>query len=178
LGCGEAGGGKDALVESDEEAFAAGEDGAVGALEFGLVEELAVGGAVGFGCAAEVAGYEDEGLVERGGAEVVDLHVTGHGEDVEWAVEFAHGFVEERGDDAAVDVAGRALVHAVELDLSGCRDGVWVRGIGDEGEVESLGVSGAAAEAVVGALVDGEGVHRGGGVAVGVVCGHGFWVAR
>ena len=123
---GEAGGGEDFFVEGDEDAFGAGEDGAVGALDFGLVEELAVGGAVGFGGAVEVTGYEDERLVERDGAEVVDLHVAGHGEDVEGAVELAHGFVEEGGDDAAVDVAGRAFVHAVELDV--CGGGDVVRG--------------------------------------------------
>ncbi len=109
------------FVEGDEESFAAGEDGAVGALEFGLVEELAVRGAVGSGGAVEVTGYEHQGLVERGGFEVVNLHVTRHGEDVKGAVELAHSLVEERGDDASVDVAGRAFVHAVELDL--CRRG-------------------------------------------------------
>jgi hypothetical protein len=31
---------------------------------------------------------------------------------------------------------------------------------------------------VIGALVDGGGVHRGRGVAGGVGCGHGFWIAR
>ena len=41
--------------------------------------------------------------------------MSGHGEDIEGAVELAHGFVEECGDDASVDVAGRAFVHAVEL---------------------------------------------------------------
>jgi len=81
------------------------------------MEELAAWGAVGFCWAAEVAADEDERLVEGNGAEVVDLHVSSHGEDVERAVEFAHGFVEESGDDAAVDVAGWALVHAVELEV-------------------------------------------------------------
>ena len=140
------------------------------------MEELAVGGAVGFGGAVEVTGHEDEGLIERYGSEVVDLHVTGHGEDVEGAVEFAHGLVEERGDDAAVDIAGRAFVHAIELKVAGCGDSVGVGGVGCEGEVEALGVGGAAAEAVIGALVDGGGVHRGWGVAGGVGCGHRFLV--
>src|SRR6202044_287776 len=43
LGGGEAGGGQDAFIEGYEEAFAAGQDGAVGALEFCLVEDFAVG---------------------------------------------------------------------------------------------------------------------------------------
>ena len=153
----EACGGEDFFVEGDEDAFGSGEYSAVGALDFGLVEELAVGSAVGFGGAVEMAGYEDQRLIERYWAEVIDLHVAGHGEDVEGAVELAHGFVEECGYDASVDVAGRALVHAVELDVCGGGDVVWVGGVGGEGEVEALGVGGAAAEAVAGALVDGGG---------------------
>jgi len=174
LGGGEAGGGEDFFVEGDEDAFGAGEDSAVGTLDFGLVEELAVGGAVGFGGAVEVAGYKDEGLIEGDWAEVIDLHVAGHGEEVEGAVELAHGFVKECGDDAPVDVAGRAFVHAVELYVGGGGDVVGRGGVGGEDEVEALGVGRAAAEAVVGALVDGGGIHRGGGVACGVWCGHGF----
>jgi hypothetical protein len=174
---GEAGGGEDFLVEGDEEAFGSGEDGSVEALEFGLMKELAVGGAVGFRGPVQMARDQDQRLVEGGGLEVVNLHVAGHGEDVEWAVELAHGFVQEGGDDAAVDVARWALVHAVELDLGGGGDGFGVGGVGYEGEVEALRVGGAAAEAVVGALVDGgDVVHRGWGVA-GIV-GHGFWFGR
>jgi hypothetical protein len=56
LGGGEAGGGENSFVEGDEDAFGAGEDGAVGTLDFGLMEELAVGGAIGFGGPAEMAG--------------------------------------------------------------------------------------------------------------------------
>ena len=112
-------------------------------------------------------------MLFRSGAEVVDLHVPGHGEYVERAVEFAHGFVEQCGDDAAVDVAGRALVHAIELEV-GCRGGVGrVDGVGGEGEVEALGIGGAAAEAVAGALVDGGAAREGvRGVAVCVGGGH------
>ena len=138
-GC-EAGCGQDSFVEGDEDAFGAGEDGAVGTLDFGLVEELAVGGSVWFGGSVEVTGYEDQRLIERHGAEVIDLHVAGHGEDVEGAVELAHRFVEERGYDAAMDVAGRAFVHAVELDLCGGCDVIGVGGVGGEGEVEALGI--------------------------------------
>jgi hypothetical protein len=167
LGSGEAGGGKDFFVEGDEEAFAAGEDRAVWMLEFGLVEDLAARSAVGLRGAAEVAADQDERLVERGGTEIVDLHVAGHGDDIERAVELAHGFVEESGDDAAVDVAGWALVHAVELEMRGGGDGFGVGRVGGEDEVEALRVGGAAAEAVVGALVDG----GGGGEGVGGVAG-------
>jgi hypothetical protein len=60
LGGGEAGGGEDSFVEGDEDAFGAGEDGAVGALDFGLMKELAVGCAVGFGGTVEMACDEDQ----------------------------------------------------------------------------------------------------------------------
>src|ERR1700679_1088612 len=116
-------------------------------LEFGLVEELA-------GFAAQMTADEDERLEERCGAEVVYLHVAGHGEYIEGTVELAHGFVEEGRDDAAVDIAGWAFVEAIELELGGCDGGVGA-GVGGEDEVETLRVGGAAAEAVAGALVEG-----------------------
>ena len=123
------------------------------------MEEFTVGSAVWLCGAAEVASDEDERLVQRGGAEVVDLHVAGHGEDVEGAVEFAHGLVEERGDDATVNVTRRTFVHAVELNFGGGCDVCWIGCVGGEDKVEALWVGGAAAEAVVGALVNGGSVH-------------------
>ena len=174
---GETGAGEEFFVDDDEETVGAGEDGAVRVLDFCLMKELAVWCSVGLRRAAEVAADEDEGLVEGHGAEVVDLHVAGHGEDVERAVELAHGFVEEGGDDAAVDVAGRAFVHAGEVDVGGGGDGFGVGGVGGEDEMEALWVGGAAAEAVVGALVDGgSGLERG-SVVAGFV-GHGVSSAR
>ena len=117
FGLGYASKGEEFFVYDDEETFCACQDGAVGVLDFGLMEELAAWGAVGFCWTAEVAADEDERLVEGNGAELVDLHVASHGKDVERAVELAHGFVEEGGDDTAVDVARWALVHAVELEV-------------------------------------------------------------
>lgn len=102
---GETSGGEDSEVDDDEESLGASENRAVGALDLCLVKEFAA-------FAAEMAADEDEGLVERGGAEVVDLHVTSHGDDVEGAVELAHGFVKECGYDAAVDVSGGTFVQA------------------------------------------------------------------
>jgi hypothetical protein len=174
---GEAGCCENAFVEGDKDTFAAGEDGAVGALEFCLMEELAIRGAVGFGGTVEVSRYQDERLVERRGLEVVDFHVACHGEDIEGTVELAHGFVEERGYDASVDVAGRALMHAIELEVRSGGDGFGVGDVGGEDEVEALRIGGAAAETVVGALVDG----RGGGEGVGsVACSvwHRLWFGR
>ena len=59
MGGGEAGGSEKFSVDDDKETFAAGEDGAVGTLDFGLVEDFAIVGAIGFGGAVKVAGYED-----------------------------------------------------------------------------------------------------------------------
>lgn len=94
-------------VDGQEEALGGGEDAAFAGGEGGDVEELAA-------LASEVVGGEGERDVQGGGAEVVDLHVAGHGEDVQGAVKLGHGLVEEGGDDAAVDVAGRALVNSGE----------------------------------------------------------------
>lgn len=154
LGLGEAGAGEVLVVNNDEEALGAGEDCAVGVVDLGLVEELAA-------LAAEVAAGEHEQLVERGGAKVIDLHVAGHGEDAEGTVELAHGLVEQGGDDASMNVAGRAFVKLRELDVSGGGGDAGVRCVDGEVEVESLRVGRAAAEAVVGALIEGgSGLHR------------------
>ena len=93
-------------IDDYENTFGSGENSAVWELKFGLVKELAA-------FAVEVSADKDERLEERRGAEVVHLHVTGHGDDVEGTVELAHGFVEKGGDDAAVDVAGWAFVEAI-----------------------------------------------------------------
>ena len=138
---------KQSGVYDDEEALGSGENGAVRVLDFGLVEELAA-------LAAEVAAGEDKRLVERDGTKVVDLHVAGHGEDVEGPVELAHGLVEERGNDATVDVPRGAFVEAVELELGGGDGDLGVGGVSGEDEMQALWVGGAAAEAVAGSLVD------------------------
>jgi hypothetical protein len=159
LGLGEAGEGEEFFVDDDEEALGTGEDGAVAALDFGLVEELAA-------FAAEVSADENERLVEGNWAKVVDFHVAGHGDNVEGAVELAHGFVEEGSNDAAMNVAGWAFVGAIELDARGC-GGEFGIGVDSEGEVEALWVGGTTAEAMAGALVDGRiAVHGGRGVAI------------
>ena len=85
------------------------------------MEELSARSSV-FRWTVEMTAYEDERQVERYGAKIINLHVAGHGEDVERAIELAHGFVEQGGYDAAVDMARGAFVHAVELEVAGGGD--------------------------------------------------------
>jgi len=99
---------------------------------------------------AQMRADEDERLVERGGAEVVDFHVAGHRKNIERAVELAHGFVHESGDDASVDIAGRPFVEASELQVC-CGGDLFV--IDGEDEMEALRIIRAAGEAVTCALV-------------------------
>jgi hypothetical protein len=164
FGLGESGQCEETRVDDDEEAFGACEDLADRRLDFRLVEELAA-------FAAEVATDKGEWLVEGDGAEIVDLYMAGHGEDIKRAIELAHGLVEKGGDDAAMDMAGRPFVHAVELEVAcGDRAG-WVAGVGGEDEVEALGIGGAASEAMTGSLVDGGGGgERVGSMTSDVVC--------
>ena len=138
----------DGGIDGEEEALGLNEEGAVRMVEGGGMEELAA-------LAADVVAGEGEGDVQGTGAEVVNLQVSGHGQDVQGAVELGHGLIHQGGDDAAVDVAGRAFVQAGEIDCGRHGD---VRGIfGVEGEVQmkALRVVGAAAEAVIGLFVEG-----------------------
>ena len=105
--------------------------------------------------AANVVADENQRLMERRWAEVVDFHVASHGEDVERVVELAHGFVEKGGYNAAVDMAGWAFVYAGQLDLGRGGGGFRVSGVGGEDKVQALRVGWAATKAVIGSLVDG-----------------------
>ena len=65
------------------------------------------------------------------------------------AIDFAHGFVEDEGDDAAVDESAAALVFGAEAECAADAAGGVVL---FEGEVHAAGVCGAAAEAGVGRI--------------------------
>lgn len=93
----------------------------------------------------EMTGGESERLAEGNGAKVLDFEMAGHSEDAAGAVGFAHGFVEEGGDDAAVGVAGRSGKAAGEAEVA---DDVFV-GIDEEFEAKAGGVIEPAAEAVI-----------------------------
>jgi hypothetical protein len=105
--------------------------------------------------ATKMPADDDEWLEEWDGAEVVDLHVSRHGEDVKRTIELAHCFVEECGYETSVQIAGRAFVVAVELNLRGCGGMLRVICARSEDEMKPLWVGGAAAEAMAGAFVEG-----------------------
>jgi len=69
-----------------------------------------------FAVATDVAADDGQVCTERDRAQVVDLHVPRQGDQVQWPVQLAHGFVEQSGDDAAVHIAWRSLVGCRELD--------------------------------------------------------------
>ncbi len=136
-------------LDGDEESFAAGEE-----LVFGVAYR---GGAEVFAAFyAVLSAAQGQGGAERGGAKVFGFHLAGEGHDfgaVGAGVDgFAHGFVEDGGDDASVDEAVGALEafgQAQGSEYDACL-------IDGEAQAHADAVVGAAAEAVV-LVVEGEG---------------------
>jgi hypothetical protein len=56
--------------------------------------------------------------MERDGLEVLDGHLFGKRDDVTEFIYFAHGVVEDAGDDAAMAVAGRAGVAVTQIEVA------------------------------------------------------------
>ena len=78
---------------------------------FGLVDVLAA-------AHAHFPALDVQRFVQRDGLEVFDGHFSGQGDYVVELVYFAHGVVEDRGDDAAVAVAGRSGVALAEAEFA------------------------------------------------------------
>jgi hypothetical protein len=118
--------------------FGGGEDvsGVVGELAFDVVAAAS---------GSRVTAAEGERDAEGDGAEVVDFEVPGHSQDAAGAIGFAHGFIEESGDDTAVGVAGRSGEAGGEAQVA--EDIVVL--IGEKAEAEACAVFEAAAEALV-----------------------------
>jgi len=89
---------------------------------------------------------------------IVDLKVTRDGGETEGADGLAHGFVEERSENSAVNVAGRAFKEVGDGD--GADDSAVRRA--EEVKLEAAGVGRAATEAAVLCSV-GQGCEVGGG---------------
>ena len=142
--------------DGDEEALAGGEGVAFGVLDGGLGPELAAFDAF------DVA-VEADRLSGGNGAQVFDLKLACEGDFATGAVGLAHGFVEEGGDDAAVEVTRRAFVLVAESGFGGDDAAV----VGGEGEMEAYGVIGSAAEAAVALAVGERRNGMGGGFRLG-----------
>ena len=126
-------------VDGDEDAAAAGQDFVLFVEYFGGVD---VGAALYFYFAA----FHAEGLVQRDGLEVFDGHLSGERHDVMQFIYFAHGIVEDAGDNASVAVAGRSGVALAQAKFADESLAIFVE---DEFEVHAVFVIGAADEAVV-----------------------------
>lgn len=140
-------GGNKGGIENHEQSLRLGQHGAAWSDNLGGVEELAP-------LAAKVARGKSERSVQRRRTQIIHLHVTGHRQRVQRTIQLAHGFVEQRGQDAAMNEARRPFVDARELDRAGGRDVAGVGGVNGEGELQSLRVLGTASEAEVGPFVD------------------------
>lgn len=106
--------------------------------------------------ATQVTTGKGELLMNRRRPEVIDLDMARHCQQAKRTIELGHSLIEQRGNQAAVDVAGRALVDLRKLDGSG--DGASER-VEGEVKVQALRVAGPAAEALPGELVDGFFIH-------------------
>ena len=125
-------------VDFNEQRLGAGEDFAGGVEDAGLGVVLAA-------IALNGAGLNADARSRRDRAQVVDLDVAGHGRESLGADCLAHGFVKERGDDAAMEDAVRTFKR---IRNGGQGDDGAVPG-DEEFEAQTRGVGLTAAEAAV-----------------------------
>ena len=126
-------------VDGDEDAAAAGQDFVFVVEDFGGVD-------VGASSLLYFAAFDAERLVQRDGLEIFDGHFAGEGDDVMKFIYFAHGVVEDSGNDAAVAVAGRSGVALAQAEAADEGLAFFVE---DELQAHALGVVHAADEAEV-----------------------------
>ena len=91
-------------IHDDKDAAASGEEVATCIEDFGDVGQTAA-------ALAEFAGFDAEGLVQRDGLDIFDGHFRGDGYDLTKFAEFAHGVIENGGDNATVAVSRLSLIH-------------------------------------------------------------------
>lgn len=140
-------GGKHFFVKDNKDSLGTGHHSSIRLLNFSLMKELPA-------FTAEVAAFKKKGLMQRGWAQVIDLHVPGHGKHIQRTIEFAHGLIQKGRYDASVDIAGRPFVQVSELHLR-CGDRVFRAGQTDRKiQMKSLRIGWSAAKAVIGLLID------------------------
>jgi hypothetical protein len=126
-------------INGDEEALAAGEDFVFVVEDLGHVDVLAA-------FYAEFAGFDVERLFQGNRLQILDGDFGGQGDDVAQFIYFAHGFVEDGGDDATVAVSGRSGVALGEAKFADKTAPLSVVG---ETQAHAVGIAGAASEAAV-----------------------------
>jgi hypothetical protein len=104
---------------------------------------------------------DGERLSQRHGLEILDFHGSGERQHVAKLVHLAHGFIQDRGDNAAVSIAGRPGVFARQLEVADGLTGFFVQ---RELQAHTLRIIVAAAKAMVlarlGFAVDGMAVEN------------------
>jgi hypothetical protein len=98
-------------VDGDEDAAAAGQDFVFLVQDFGGIDVL---GAADF----DFAAFHAQRFVQGDGFQIFDRHLSRERYYVTELVYFAHGVVEDAGDDATVAVAGRAGVAVGEAEVA------------------------------------------------------------
>jgi hypothetical protein len=126
-------------INRDENSTAAGEDFALFVQDFGFVDVLAA-------VDADFPALDMKRFVQRHWLQILDRHFLCEGDDVMQFVHFAHGVVEDGGDDASVTVAGRSGIALREAELADEGLAFFVQ---DKFQVHAVGIIGAAGEAVV-----------------------------
>src|SRR5579862_4655087 len=126
-------------IDSDEDAAAAGE-------HFSFFIEDLGGVDVGASALLDFAAFDAQRLLQRYGLEILDGHLPRERNYVVQLVYFAHGVVEDAGDDAAVAVAGGSGIALAEAELTNKGLAGFVE---DEFEAHAFFIVLAADEAVV-----------------------------
>ncbi len=98
-------------VDGDENTATASQDFVLFVEDFGRVD---VAAAVDF----EFVAFNTQGLMQRNGLQVFDCHLFGEGHHVAQFVDFAHGVVEDAGNDAAVAVARRSGITVCQAEVT------------------------------------------------------------
>jgi hypothetical protein len=98
-----------------------------------------------------VTTFGDERLTERNRAQIFDLHFASECDDVAELVGLAHGFVEDRRDNASVSVAGRSYVAFGQLETGHEAAMGFVE---LEVEMHAVGIIWAATEAMIARNLD------------------------
>ncbi len=76
---------------------------------------------------ADLARFHAQGFIERHGLQVVHRHLRSQSDDLTQFVHFAHGLIENGGDDAAMAVSRRPGIALVQAEAADETSGVVCR---------------------------------------------------